>query len=235
MSEEIWEFLKNGYHLIFYGITFFLSVIRYRRYFDTVLKYLPLIFMYTLLTEMLGNLILFNENFQIVYIDSKYSYFNSLVYNIFDIIFFLYFYYVFYNISTNHKTKRIIQYGAYIFIFASIVNPIFQNFLLTAQIYGIVVGSIVLIICIITYFIDSNVLQNNISFSTSLLPWISIGLLAFYLFYPLMMIIGMFYPNLYEQLEISSLLLFLIAVMHSCFIIGFLKMRRMKPIHEEAI
>ncbi|MEM6540217.1 MAG: hypothetical protein AAF634_03605, partial [Bacteroidota bacterium] len=67
-----------------------MSVFHYRKYFDTVLRYFPLIIAYTFFNELLGNVIRYNENFAFR-TESTDS--NQIIYNIYIIIFFLFFFF----------------------------------------------------------------------------------------------------------------------------------------------
>jgi len=230
MEYEIIDFFKGKFHILFYGIALIFSVVKYRKYFDSALKYLPLIIGYTFLTEILGELIRQNENFQIIYLDTKHFFNNNLIYNIFDIIFFLYFYAVFWGTSEEVRNRKIIKYGAAIFIVFSIVNPFFLDFMLFPQIYALTIGSIILIISILIYFQEIKHRKKEIIDFTNLQFWISTGLLVFYIFYPAITIIGMYYPELYRRMHIRPMSHTLIVLMYGCFIIGFLKMRRMRPV-----
>lgn len=228
---EVLEFLKNQYFVPLYGVTLFFSLIRYRRYFDSILKYLPIIIVYTLLTEILGYYILTYEEFQIIYIE-KYAINNSLVYNIFDVVFFIYFFYIFWNTVENSKSKKIIKYGGILFILVSLINLFLQNFWLFPQVYSIIIGSAVLLLSLLLYLKELNKKSERISKYNNLLFWISVGLIVFYPFYPLFIIIGLYHSELYSQ-SYSITHRALIAIMYICFIIGFIKMKRMKPIREE--
>jgi len=220
------DFFKDHIHIFIYGITLILSILKYRNYYDSILKFLPLIIGYTFLTEALGSFILRNENFQLVYTDEIYPYNNSLIYNIFDIVFFLYFYFIFWKTTSNQKSKEVIKYGTVVFLLGSLINPFFQNFTTSPQLIGITVGSLILIIAIILYFID---LQKHTSFKTrkhNLLFWIGIGLLVFYPFYPIIMGIGTFNGDLFVSWYLVDIHVPLIILMYCFFIIGFVLMRR---------
>jgi hypothetical protein len=56
-------FLENAF-MLSYVVVVILSIVKYAKYFDTPLKYLPIIFFYTLLTELLGGFILVNEEWR---------------------------------------------------------------------------------------------------------------------------------------------------------------------------
>lgn len=223
------EFLKDNYFIPLYGITLAIGLVRYKRYYDSVLKYLPILIAYTLLTEILGILIRDYESFQIIYLE-KYDYANYFIYNIYDVVFFLYFYFVFWKIIQEEKYRSIIKYGAIIYIVATLINPFFQNVLIFPQIYASSIGSIVLIISILLYHLKKRREKQK---KNRLLIWISIGLLVFNIFFPLIMLAGRFDYDLYKKLNFQQLHYFLIVAMYTCFIIGFLKMGIMKPVEEE--
>ncbi len=218
------EFISDNYFLVFYALALIISLFSYRKYFDTVLKYLPILIGYTLITEILGFLIRDYDTIQIVYIDG-YSFYNNLIFNIFDIIFFLYFFYVFWSTITDKINKKVIKWGAILFVLISLFNPFSQDFVLFPQIWASSFGSIILIACILYYY---NQLRRRtpIPKSHDLLFWISTGLLVFYTFYPFILIIGHFDYGLYQKLHIHHLL---IVVMYSCFILGFILMSRKRP------
>lgn len=226
MGIESFDFLKENFYILLYGLAFILSLIKYRIYFDSVLKYLPILIGYTFLTELLGNIIFQNENFQIVY-ENGTSFNNSIVYNIYDVIFFLYFFYVFWQIIENKGLKKIIGYGTMVFILTSLINPLFQSFLLYPQIYAISIGTLQLIICIVFYFMGLKGNKPKKILTDNLLFWICLGLLTFYPFYPYLMYAGI-YQNLIYTERLMDLHVFLITVMYSLFIIGFLRMKRLK-------
>ncbi len=221
------KFLINNYYVFLYGITLIISLVRYRKYFDSILKYLPILIGYTLLNEILGNLIREIDDLQIVYLEG-YSYYNHLVYNIFEIVFFLYFFYVYRNAVSKIKFKNWIKYGAFLFITCSIINPFFQDFLLYPQMIALTIGSIVLIFSILLYFLDKKTITNFPN-RYNLLFWISLGLLLFYTFYPFIILLGFFDYELYQKLHIRIIHHVLIAVMYLCFILGFMLMRRIRP------
>lgn len=227
MAPSIFEFVKENYSLVFYAIALLLAIVRYRRYFDSLLKYFPIIIAYTLITETLGLLIRVNDDLQIVYLDG-YSFYNQLIFNIFDIIFFLYFFYVYRNAVSDIKFKKLIQYGALLFIISCIINPFLHNFLLYPQMLASTVGSVVLIFSIVLFFIGKKTIA-NVPNRQNLLFWISVGLLFFYTLYPLILLIGYFDYGLYQKLHVRAIHHVLIVTMYLCFILGFILMRPIRP------
>lgn len=213
--------------MLFYAMALIVSIVKYKNYFDTALKYLPILIGYTLITEILGLLIRDYDDIQIVYIEG-YSFYNNLIFNIFDIVFFLYFFYVYWGTINNKLFKKVIKLGAIFFILISCINPFFQDFVLFPQIWASSLGSTVLIACILFYFRQLRSNTQN-SYHRDLLFWISIGFLVFYTFYPFILLTGYFDPELYQKLYIRRILHLLIAIMYSCIILGFVLMKRIQP------
>ncbi|VAW10104.1 hypothetical protein MNBD_BACTEROID03-1410 [hydrothermal vent metagenome] len=215
------EFFENYYFIPLYGIALVISLIRYRSYYDTVLKYFPIIIAYTFLSEILGYIIGNFESFQIIY-SEKRSFLNSFVYNIFDIVFFLYFYFVFWKAITNSTHREVIKYGTALFVISCLINLFFQNILILPQVYAITVGSLLLITFSIFYIRQTIAAKK----SNCLILWTSIGLLIFYSFYPINMFLGVYSEAFYERFHLTQFHRLLIVAMYMCFIIGFWKMKR---------
>ncbi len=67
MHYDILGFLKNYGFILLYGVALLISIMRYRNFFDSILRYFPIIIGYTFLTEILGGYIRANENFRIIF------------------------------------------------------------------------------------------------------------------------------------------------------------------------
>ncbi|AYN68846.1 hypothetical protein D1013_16390 [Euzebyella marina] len=212
--------------IVMYLLTFLASLYRYPRYFETRLKYLPIVFFYTLLNEILGYFTFHNPKYGFFSSDSI-SYYNMIIYNIYNIVFFIYFFYIYWYYVENKKNKIIIIYASILFILVSFINPFFQNFIITAQIGTYVVGGIVLLLCIITYF--NQCYKEEIFFwKDNLLIWISLGLLIFYTGY-LPIKVSRFIHSVYQTNEAYHVRIVhysLISVMYLLFIVGFLRMKK---------
>lgn len=229
VGYDVLDFLKEFGTILLYAVALLFSVVRYPKYYDSVLKYFPIIIGYTFLTEILGAYIKINENFQIVFID-EHSINNSLIFNIFDIIFYCYFFYILWKSLKPKNHKRVVKFGSFLFIIISFINPFFQNFELYPQIYAITAGSITLIISIILYFRQLKVTENTPPIRNNLLFWITLGLLIFYTAYPFLMIIGLSHIDIYTKFNLRQIHQVLLSLMYICFIIGFIRMRRTKSL-----
>ncbi len=223
------EFLSQYSFNVLYALTLVLSVLKYPKYYDSILKYFPVLIAYTLMTEILGWYILKYEDFQIIYEKETHLYEinNAIIYNIFDIIFYLYFFHLYHQAVKSIRYKNFIKYGAFIFLIICLVNLFLQDFKLLPQLYAIFTGSLILTNCIVFYLLESVKNKEKVLRYNNVLLWISLGLLIFYPFYPFLIIVGINFNELYAH-TFNLVHKILIAAMYLCFIIGFLRMKRFK-------
>jgi hypothetical protein len=221
------ELLYNNYFFLLYFAALLLSLLRYRQYYDTILKYLPVLIAYTVLSEVLGFAVRNFDEIQIVY-KEEYYYYNTLIFNIFDIIFYLYFLSIYHKVLVSNKRKKFVKLGILLFIFVSVINLFLQNFYVDPQNYAIIVGSFFTVVSAFMYLVQLQK-DNAIQKTGNLLFWISIGITFFHLFYPITMYILSFEYELYTYLKLARFHYLSIAIFYTCFIIGFIKVKRRKP------
>ena len=227
MVNELLAFLTDNYFMIIYGVALILSVYKYKYYYDSALKTFPIIIGYVLLTEILGFLIAESNEIQLVF-EEGYANHNHLIYNILDIILFLYFIRVFRKSISNLRSKQLILYGTIGFLLISICNAFFQDFRLHPQLATMGFGAILLIFCALTYYMEIKEKPKRFSNYNRLLRHIVVGILLFYPFYPVIISVGYFNPGLFLDLDLRTLLFTLILIMYSSFIIGFLSLRKIR-------
>ena len=219
-------FLQNSYIPI-YGITLLVSLYRYPKYFDSQLKYLPIVFLYTFLNELLGKLIRNYEEFSLIS-NKVYSDYNWLIFNVYTIIFYLYFYYIYWNYFENRRIKNVILYSTALFIAVSLINAIVEDLSRIPQVYTYVVGGLILIYCTMTYVKKFSTIKKDFNAKENILFWLSIGLLIFYLGYLPIKILR--YINTIQGITpepiIKRIHLLLIIMSYSFFILGFLRMKK---------
>ncbi len=195
------------------GIAAILSLILFHKYNKTPLKYIPIILWYSFSNELIG-----------IFLLNSY---NVILYNIYNIVFFLYFFYLFQHILQHKRTKLWAIYSGIIFLVAIITNLFYHNFLLESQLISYLIGAILLIICIVLFYIEIINSSKILYIKTNLFFWISTGLLLFYIGYIPIKLVRSFYElkdNLFLSLSLVQYLL--IIIMNSCFIIGFLWMKK---------
>lgn len=220
------DLFKNDPFILFYGLASIVAIINYHKYYDTPLKYFPIFLLYTFINETLGGLIHHNRDFSL-YVSEFYIDNNWLLFNIYDIVAHLYLFYVFWCFINNKRSKKFIVYGSALYILASITNPFFQDFMLHPQNYAYIIAGTILICSIILYFFNRKSLSKPIFSDKDILSWIGTGFLVFYIGYLPIEIIR-YYNQLHEFLYLREIHFSLIIIMYVCFIIGFIRMRRLK-------
>lgn len=222
--RELLEITKQNSFTLVYGFVLILSLMKYKYYYETRLKAFPILIAYILLTEIFGGLIHNIDEIQIVF-ESGYQNHNHLIFNILDIVSFLYFFYIYYGSTTNLKLKKHLRWGTILFCTVSLINPFFENFVLQPQLIVIVTGSITLLFCAAMYLKETSKMRIAFSNYHKLVKYISIGVLSFYPFYPIIIGIGQLNEELYTRLHLHNFLLVLITLMHLWFSIGFMRLK----------
>lgn len=218
--------LENTYKPL-YVVTLLIALIKYPRYYNTPLKFFPVLLMYTFLTETLGYITKNYEEYQI----SLYTTFvdhNVIIYNIYNLVFFSYFFYVYWSSVNNRKYKKHILYGSVLFYVVALINPFFQSFKLESQLFTYIAGGFLIIYCTILFFLENKDRRESTGYMHTALKWISIGLLIFYGGY-IPIRASRYYNYLYkvnEYVHLRRIHITLICLLYLCFIIGLLRMRR---------
>lgn len=222
-------FLENAY-VPLYGITFLLSVYRYPKYFDTYLKYLPIIFIYTFLNELLGGFIKNYPEYRFFGSDAL-AFYNMVIYNIYNVIFYLYFFFIYKFYLDNKKIRKGIQYASIAFLIVATINPFFEDFVTSSQTATYTVGGLIILVCTALYFKQVFTTKNEIPWKNDLLFWISSGLFIFFSGYLPIKLLRFYHStnSIIESTHLRLIHLSLIVTMYLLIIIGFLKMRRRLP------
>lgn len=226
MSQDFINILKDNYFLIVYGVALLVSIIKYRIYFDTVLKYLPILICYTFLNELLGALVKSNVSFSF-FKDVNHSSINEVIYNIYAIVFFAFFYHVYWKIITKKEYKKKVLIAVVISFLSYLISSYFQNPIETNLFYATAVSSWVLIFCILLYFKDKRINKENIIQPKNLMFWVSLSLLVFYSIFPFLYLIGYLDYETWEKYRLLTVVRILIIAMYSILTFGFLKSARL--------
>tara|TARA_R110002020_G_scaffold91560_3_gene222436 strand:+ start:43224 stop:43925 length:702 start_codon:yes stop_codon:yes gene_type:complete len=209
-----------------YGITLALALWRYPYYFDTPLRFYPILLFYTFLNEILGAAVKNSKEFILVTHEFYRSY-NWVIYNVYTVVFYLYFFFIFWKLGSSVHYKKWIVFSASIFMATVITNPFLQH-ILVPQVYTYSVGGILLIICILLYLINTKL--KAITLSEKFVLWLCAGVLLFYTGYIPIKILRYYYTmeDIHEPSIIRRIHLLLILGMYSLISIGFIRMRRNK-------
>lgn len=223
MLEKFSQFIVSNYFIVVYGITWIISVIHYKKFFDTVLKYFPILIAYTFFNEFLGYIIGVSDDYAFF---SKYEYANDLIYNIYTLIFFPFFYYVFWKLTSRKESKKFIKYSSLSAIVFYFINGFIQNPLIKVLYYSIVFASIILVVCIIIYWLDKRYSWQWSIEKYNLMLWVSIGLFIFHLIFPVIFLITFLDDEIWQKYHLGIVHKSLIVLMYSLFCIGFIVSRR---------
>lgn len=198
---------------------------RYKRFFDTPLKYLPMLIMYTFFTELLGYFIKFNEDYQF-FSDERYAWHNVVIYNIYQLVFFLFFFEVYRKAIKDPRTKKWISYGSICCVVLYFVNAIVQNPLHEQMTYAHIGVSLILVAILVAYLKEKHLEEFPISQKYNLLFWVTMGLLVFYSIFPLILTVYTLKISLGDHLYLRPILIGIIVLMYLCTIIGLLVGKR---------
>ncbi len=223
MPEEYIGFLKQNYFLLVYGVTWIFSVYHYKKYFDTILRYFPILIAYTFFNELLAFLVQSSNQFALL---TRFSSSNAIVYNIYSLVFFPYFYFVYWKLIKNKKYKRWIKYLFLAVLSSFIINSFFKNPLVNALYLPIAFAAIVLVTSIVLYQLDKkDRWQFNLE-KHNLVSWVSLGLFCFYLIFPVIFLINYFHLYFWAKFNLGTLQKGLIVIMYLFFCMGFMVSKR---------
>ncbi|MFD0796818.1 hypothetical protein ACFQZJ_05060 [Maribacter chungangensis] len=223
MSPELLEFIKTNFIIGVYFVTLLISIVSYIKYFDTVLKYFPILIAYTLLNELLGHLIRYSENF--AFLTDK-SFANDIIYNIYDIFYYSFFYLIFWKLISRQTFKKWIKILSIIVLGSYIVSCFFQNPLQISLYYATSFASVILVVICILYLIDKGPNWEWHREKYNLVWWVSVGLILFHSIFPILFLLGFLGGDAWEQYELQTVLRFTILIMYMLFCIGFIKSRK---------
>ena len=192
------------------SLAFISSVIKYNEYKNTIFKYFTFLLGITLLIEIAAFVLRY-------YILIP----NSVVYNIFIPIVNLFYLQFYKRLFNSKKNKQLMDVFSILFIVTYLVEllVIKKNFLNTMYTYSLVTGAVFILITLILFLIEiinNEKIINNIH--KSLIFWISVGSLLFYVGIIPMFIVSsnIIYPKLY-----TYIITILNVVMYSTFTIGY--------------
>ena len=225
MPEDLIRILKDHFYIPIYFLTWLISVIRYKRFYDTPLKYLPMLIIYTFFTEVLGYFIKYSNEF-LFFSDSRYAWHNVIIFNIYQIVFFLFFFEVYRKVSLKELNKKLIRYLSISCLVSYIINAIIYNPLHNQMTYAHIIGSLMMLFILGSYFREKYLEKIPHSLKYNLMFWVSTGLTIFYSFFPIILIIYLLDLNIGIQIYFRPLLLTAIFLMYVLIVIGLIVGKR---------
>ncbi len=209
-----------GYYFIFYIVALLISLVYFKKFVDTPLRYFPLLIAYTLFNELLGYFIQHYEQYTF-FEEAEYNFHNIIIYNIYQVIFFGYLFWLYYQLEKHRFYKRgILICGTATFL-AYFISLFFQDPFHISLFYADTIGSLATVIIILLHFCR---LEKVTRFN--LMVWVNWGLLVFYLYLPFDVLNAYLNVDFYLEYHLRQVLWAVVAIMYSFFIIGFLVSKR---------
>lgn len=199
------------YTLVLELITALIATINWRKYSRTTEKYFLHFIWLTFFTDFFGSIILaycFNSN--------NYALYNS--YKIFVLLFLLNWYH------TILKNNVIVNYALIVYLISLFFSFYYESFFYNLQKINFLTGSLILVVCSFTYFIE--ILKSEILYSLrrSLPFWITIGNLLFFI--GVIPLILLFDKLRITYLSFNIVLAILNTILYTSYIIGFIWMKK---------
>ena len=222
MSVNLEQLIVGNFVLFVYLITLGVAIYNYRKYFDSQLKYFPVIIAYTFFNEVLGLVIRYSEQF--AFFEGQ-TYSNDLIYNIYDLFYYGFFFWVFWQFAQSQRVRNLIKYLSLLVLGVYIVSCFFQNPITMSLYYATSFASLVLAIFALIYLIRLK--EWNWSYDRyNLMVWIAIGLLAFHIVFPGLFLMGYLKSEIWYEYHFQTIIRTFIVVMYSLFCVGLIVSRR---------
>lgn len=212
------------FYIILYFLALVVSLLTTKKYYDTPLRYFPLLIAYTFFNELLGYLIANNEEFSL-FEDPAYDWHNVIIYNIYDIFFFGYIFWLYHKLL---KQRTPIKGFAISLLLAYIVSLFFQDPFHSDLYYASCLGCVFVVCTIVLHFKQFRKVNNTQPNKHNHMVWFGAGMLIFHLFYPYYILNGYLNVEFFLEYKLRQILWVVISVMYSLFTIGFMLGRRSK-------
>ncbi len=189
------------------------ATIYYYKYRHTVLKWLLPLFWYVALNEIIA--------FQYWNYTGKT---NNIFYNIYDFIYFSLLIWIIHGVISSQKRKIKVKFLLIAYWISFLCNSIIINPLIEYLKTAYTIGSILLVIAVLFYLIDTLLSEQISKIQKNLLLWICIGLLIFNISYPVIIFAQLLYASESHKLESSLSILqgIIILITYSIITFGFI-------------
>lgn len=151
-------------------ITAVLSLLFFRKYSDTFLKYLPLLLWYTVGNELVAKWYGLNVEPN-----------NTVFYNVYRILEFTFYLLLYYHIAETARHKKIALYFLFIYYASVLVSLFLQDFRTEYFAYPYFVGSVFVSVCIILYMSEILNSEKVLFVTRTFIFWVSTGAFIYYL------------------------------------------------------
>lgn len=200
------------------------SLVHFKKFVDTPVRYFPLLIAYTLFNEVLGYFVINFEEFSF-FDEEEYNWHNVIIYNIYHLVFLAYVFWLYREVVKSKIYKKAIKVGALITFLSYGVSLFFQDPFHSNLYYADCVGCVMTIMAIGLHFQEIKKSNGGVN-KYNLMVWIGSGLLIFNLFFPFYILNGYLNADFYLAYHLRQILWGVISIMYGLFIVGFLISKR---------
>lgn len=213
-----------SFYFLFYFIALVISLIHFKKFVDTPLRFFPLLIAYTLFNEVLGYFILYFEEFSF-FDEEEYNWHNVIIYNVYKIFFFGYLFWLYHRLIRRKNHQRLVKIGVAACLLSYVVTLFFLNPLHSDLYYADSIACFILISVIIIHFKEIRHTNGGIN-RYNLMVWISFGLLIFSFYFPYYLLNGYLNVEFFLKYNLRQILWGVVSTMYLLFIIGFIISKR---------
>ncbi len=201
-----------------------ISLVTFKKFVDTPLRFFPLLVAYTLFNEVLGYFIINYEEFSF-FDEPEYQWHNVIIYNLYQLVFFGYVFWLYHKVVKIKTYRLTILIGAVVTALSYLVSLFFQDPLHSGLFYADCIGCLAVIIAIFLHFKELSKTNGGIN-RYNLMVWINWGMLLFHCYFPYYILNGYLNVEFYLEYHLRQVLWVVVSVMYCFFIIGFLISKR---------
>lgn len=223
MSQEFIEIVKNYFLIPVYLFALIIALRHYRKYFDTVLKFFPVLIAYTFFNELLGHFIRYSDNF--AFFEDK-TFANDIIYNVYDLFYYGFFFLVYWRLANSTKLKTSIKVLGIAVLMSYIISCFFQNPFTVSLFYATSIASFTLAIIVILHWTSRRTDWNWQLEKRNLMFWVSVGLFIFHIIFPILFLTGYLKSEIWYKYNFQTILRVIIVIMYTFFCFGFIASHR---------
>ncbi len=213
------------YFIFFYFLALVIAVATFKKYFDTPLRFFPLLIAYTFFNEILGHFILEFEDFS--FFDSlEHHWHNAIIYNIYNLFFYGYLLWLYFKLLQQKWHQNLVRIFAVIMGLAYGVSLFFQDPLHSDLYFADCLGSLMVIVLVLLHFRQLHILNGNQPNKHNTMVWFGSGMLLFHLYFPYYILNGYHNVEFFLEYQLRQILWVVISIMYSLFTIGFILGKR---------
>jgi len=213
-----------NFYFFFYVGALVASLIYFKKYVDTPLRFFPLLIAYTLFNEVLGYFIINFEEFSF-FDEKEYNWHNVIIYTVYHLVFLGYTFWLYHEVVKNKTYKKVIKMVALLTFLSYGVSFFLQDPLHSDLYYADCIGCLMTIIAITLHFRERSRANGALN-KLNLMVWIGFGLLLFNVFFPFYILNGYLNVEFYLKYHLRQVLWGVISLVYGLFIIGFLISKR---------